>query len=162
MSKKKLNYILFKNVLHNTRNDDKLFLIAHYHDNNSIENSVIESLCKENNINFFRLKLSYLNKLFKNKIKFLNLFKGPTVIFSFKDFNSFLIFSKDAYVKKSVIPLTFYINNNFYSYKKIVKLATSTLNKKKKYMIKNMFLVNMKNSHNKLLLLLNKIIESKN
>lgn len=106
MGSKNRKYFIFEKIFTFFDKQNKnIFLFMHMHNMTILENNFISSYCLENKIHTLNVKSNLYNKVFKNK-KFLNLFSGPTKIFVFENFNSFILFSKNDYIIKNFIPLT--------------------------------------------------------
>ena len=89
------------------KNNDNIFLIVHANDLNIIENILIRSYCKKENIEMLGIKLNIIKKVTTNNL-FKQLYSGPTKIFSFKDSSSFLSFFNNIYIVRKYIPLSVY------------------------------------------------------
>lgn len=114
-TKKRKFYIVnnFYQLLNSQKNS--FFLITHTNTLNIHENNSLKLFCDENKIKGNYVKLNLLKKMTKNKL-FLNLLEGPTKIFFFPDFISFLKFTELSLFNKKVLPLIVFWNGQFYDY----------------------------------------------
>lgn len=72
--------------------ENNIILFSHLNNLNTNEDFLLRSFCKEHNIKILLVKLNLINKITINKT-LSNIFKGPTVLFLFENFNYFLTFS---------------------------------------------------------------------
>jgi len=115
-SKNRKYYIYIKIFDFFFKQSNNIFLFVHVNNMSNLESKIISSYCITNKICNLNVKANLYNKIFRNLI-FLNILSGPTRIFSFENFFSFVFFFKHVNVKKIFIPLIIFWNNNFYNYK---------------------------------------------
>lgn len=150
-TKKRKFYIInnFYQLLNSQKNS--FFLITHTNTLNIHESNSLKLFCESNQIRGTYVKLNLLKKITKNKL-FLNLLEGPTKIFFFSDFISFLKFNQLALFNKKVLPLIVFWDGQFYDYSYFVSNLnnlTSATN-----------LVTLENSQQNLVLLFNNKISN--
>jgi len=108
MNLRQRNFFLTKYIYNFFQNDkNKIYLFVHVNDLNTIEINSINSFLKKRSINSLNIKLNLYKKMIKNDI-FINLVSGPSRIFKFSDFNSFLTFFDFVSLNKKFIPLAVY------------------------------------------------------
>lgn len=146
MNLRQRNFFLTKNINNFfSKNKNNIYLFVHVNDLNTLEQNWINLFCKNKNIISLNVKTSLYKKMIKNK-NFENLTMGPTRIFQFQDFTSFLNFFEFINIKKKFIPLAVYWNLNFYSYYFFQQYLTNNLK------INSNFIDKLPLGHNKLLL----------
>jgi hypothetical protein len=108
MNSKNRKYFIFEKIFtfFNTQSHN-IFLFVHINNITILENNFISSYCFENKIHTLNIKSNLYKKIFKN-VNFLNLFSGPTKIFVFENFISFVLFLQNDYILKNFIPLTIF------------------------------------------------------
>jgi len=114
-TKKRKFYIInnFYELLNSQKNS--FFLITHTNTLNIHETNSLKLFCENNQIKGNYVKLNLLKKMTKNKL-FLNVLEGPTKIFFFSDFASFLNFTQLSLFNKKVLPLVIFWDGQFYDY----------------------------------------------
>lgn len=85
-------------------NNKNIILFVHFNNLNSIQSNLIHYYCLKNNIKSLDLNIDLTKKISLN-FNFLNILSGPTKIYAFNSFNSFLCFFNNKYVEKNIIPL---------------------------------------------------------
>lgn len=171
MNLRQRNFFLTKYIYNFFQNDkNKIYLFVHVNDLNTIEINSINSFLKKRSINSLNIKLNLYKKMIKNDI-FINLVSGPSRIFKFSDFNSFLTFFDFVSLNKKFIPLAVYWNLNFYSYDFFYNYLKNNHNFiKKTSIINNTLVLKIVNpmmslitifNYNNLFLLLNILLKSK-
>ena len=108
MISKNRKYFIFEKMFNFfNKQSSNIFLFVHSNNISILESNLISFYCIENKIHILNIKANLYKKVFKNKF-FLNIFSGPTKIFAFENFISFLFFFKNDYVLKNYIPLTIF------------------------------------------------------
>lgn len=108
MNLRQRNFFLTKYIHNFFLNDkNKIYLFVHANDLNTIELNTINSYLKKKAINNLNVKLNLYKKMIRNDI-FISLVSGPSRIFKFSDFNSFLTFFELASLNKKFLPLAVY------------------------------------------------------
>lgn len=176
MNLRQRNFFLIKNIYNFFLEDKtKIYLFVHVNNLNTIESNWINFFCKEKNIIDLNVKLSLYKKMIKNN-SFMNIVSGPSKIFQFSDFDSFLTFFEFIYLKKKLIPLAVYWNSNFYSYKYFSTYLINNLKNnnnfiKELHLMKNTLLSKIVTpsaklvttfNYNNLFLILNLLLKKKN
>ena len=88
-------------------NKNDIVLFSHINDLDINENFLMRSYCKDHNIKILYIKGNLMKKITVNNY-FRNLVTGPTILFSFKDCNSFLSFYNFFHNKQKFVPLSVY------------------------------------------------------
>lgn len=114
MNLRQKKYIQIKNVYNFFKNNN-IFLFVHVNNMNIIENKLIKSYCNKNNVTNINLKINVIKKITTNNF-FLNLFAGPTQVYSFNNFENFLNFFQNPLITRKIVPLTVFWDNKFFSY----------------------------------------------
>ena len=104
MNLRQKKYIQIKNVYNFFKNND-IFLFVHVNNMNIIENKLIKTYCDKNKVFNLNLKLNIVKKITTNNL-FLNLYAGPTQVYSFTNFEKFLNFFQNPLVNRKIVPLT--------------------------------------------------------
>lgn len=86
---------------------NSIFLIVHLNNMNTIQKGFIESYCKKHSVQAVKVKSNLVKKVVYNNL-FLNLFAGPTSIYIFNDFPTYLNFFNMPLIEQKLIPLTIY------------------------------------------------------
>lgn len=104
MNSKNRKYHIYEKIFDFFQKKNNIFLLVHVNNMSNFESKIISSYCILNNIYGLNVKANLYKKFFKNII-FLDILSGPTKIFSFENFSSFLSFFKNISIKKIFIPL---------------------------------------------------------
>lgn len=116
MQLRQQKFYTIKNAYDFFKNYDNIFLFVHVNDYNTIEDVLIRSFLKQNNIKIFSAKLNIIKKITTN-VLFQQINSGPTKLVSFLDFSSFLMFyNNNNQVIRKLIPLGIFWKGNFFSY----------------------------------------------
>lgn len=108
MNIRQRNFFLTKYIYDFFKNDkNKIYLFVHVNDLNTLEINKINFFLKKKSISSLNIKVNLYKKMIKNTI-FINLVTGPSRIFQFSDFNSFLTFFEFTLLNKKFIPLSVY------------------------------------------------------
>ncbi len=125
---RKKNFSKIKNV-YNFFNisDQKIILVLHVNNLNFIESNFIQYYTTQHDVKSLNIDINLTKKISLN-LNFLNLLSGPTKLYKFDSFSSFLSFFNNKYIFKKLIPLTVFWNNNFFCYKFFTKYLSSNIN----------------------------------
>jgi hypothetical protein len=105
MNLKNRKYYIYKKIVNFFYQENQnIFLFVHVNNISNLEAKIISSYCVSNKIKNLNVKATLYKKIFKNKV-FLNILSGPTRIFSFGEFFSFIAFFKNLHIKRNFIPL---------------------------------------------------------
>lgn len=103
---RKKNFSKIKNV-YNFFNisDQKIILVLHVNNLNFIESNFIQYYTTQHDVKSLNIDINLTKKISLN-LNFLNLLSGPTKLYKFDSFSSFLSFFNNKYIFKKLIPLT--------------------------------------------------------
>jgi hypothetical protein len=103
---RKKNFSKIKNIYNFLKtNNEKIILVVHVNNLNFIESSFIQYYSERYNIENLDINTNLTKKISLNS-NFLNLLSGPTKLYKFNSFSSFLLFFNNRYIFKKLIPLT--------------------------------------------------------
>ncbi len=102
---RKKNFSKIKNV-YNFFNisDQKIILVLHVNNLNFIESNFIQYYTTQHDVKSLNIDINLTKKISLN-LNFLNLLSGPTKLYKFDSFSSFLLFFNNKYIFKKLIPL---------------------------------------------------------
>lgn len=102
---RKKNFSKIKNV-YNFFNisDQKIILVLHVNNLNFIESNFIQYYTTQHDVKSLNIDINLTKKISLN-LNFLNLLSGPTKLYKFDSFSSFLSFFNNKYISKKLIPL---------------------------------------------------------
>lgn len=102
---RKKNFSKIKNV-YNFFNlsDQKIILVLHVNNLNFIESNFIQYYTTQHDVKSLNIDINLTKKISLN-LNFLNLLSGPTKLYKFDSFSSFLLFFNNKYISKKLIPL---------------------------------------------------------
>jgi hypothetical protein len=172
MINKKLRYISYLQLYRMLNlNKDNFFYIGHINYLNSKELNILNTLLKKKNINSFRINSTLLKKSKNNEFNqsiLRNLLSGPSIILVFKTLSSLIKFEENKSIKNFILPLAIFKDTCYFPYQNFFNYIT--INKKSlnnRIIIKTIittiflhnrnFLINLKLSIFKFLILLNKL-----
>lgn len=105
---KQKNFFKTKNIYNFLyENDKKIILFVHVNNLNTLENSLIKYYCTTYKITSLDININLAKKISLNT-NFLNLLAGPTKIYAFNCFSSFLCFFNNKYIFQKFIPLAIF------------------------------------------------------
>lgn len=86
---------------------NSIYLFTHVNERNALENSIINSFLKKNNVISLSIRSKLIKRLNLHRY-FFPLYQGPTQILKFDDINSFYSFSQSKEIKGKFLPLLVY------------------------------------------------------